>query len=1733
MSKSYRIRTKLGTDQNIRVNIEQDFDFLEILSLKLRQEDVYSQFCADYGIVVGRVVANSGFGIPNAKVSIFIPVEQMDLENPVISALYPYTSPAEKNEDGYRYNLLPYQKQYGGHTPTGTFPNREDVLTRTEVLEIYEKYYKFVVKTNESGDFMITGVPLGNQKIVMDLDLSDMGCFSLRPQDLIRMNMGSPEQFDGTNFRASENIDALPQIVNLVKDIDVTPFWGQDDICNIGITRTDFDLRDLGIEIEPTSVFMGSIFSDNDSRPIRRNCKPRTEQGDICGLSTGPGEILAVRHTIDYDENGDPILSQYNLQNGGKVIDENGTFVVDVPMNLDYVVTNEFGETVISNDPSIGIPTKGKYRFKVKYQSEENGPPIDAGQFFPIRGDVLRANFVVPQIREYGWTGNIVNSGTDPRDKTNTNIQNINFFNGQVIETQTITISSNSSVEVLQNSDADEIISFVNNVKQTQKWIDFPNGGDLTIQVIKKTNQIGGSTVGNDVTIQVKSYDYDYVQYQKSYAFSLDWNDYADKNAAINCEDSFYEMNYNKVYTTAQLIDEYRKGFGRAKFLGIKEVLDRGCESDINKFPVNDGVRNFNLLFLIINILLIIFTPVLLALTVIGHVICFIWPILRVLLTVIVTTILAIVIVICQILNGIAWLFGGRVRCPRLRAIAMPKKCPLSAIPLPNLSYPDCQACSCEGRDAGEIEQDLDGIVDSNSSILANTNTAYFFDRVSALDRDEVNDSWNNKYRTGFQMAMAGLNTGDKETPYSKVPFVDNEYNPATKRRFASLDLPLSEKLNLFNAKAKYHTLDKFNSIGVKVNQDIPVNSSASHTDNIVAIVVEPSYLSNFSAGQLITFQNPENSSDPNVETNITGTTNFNNGVATINVPYMDTSTNPTSVAYRVTGGSETAEYKFVSDVEYFQVITAQTVNDYLSISNTQPSGGRVSGYNNNYVNSFSQRYLFGWQKIRMNSTRRSRMPHYYPDSSGRRQFDINVPSIQLNSDWRNLVVVFLVRGVDVNTPKQDVEYDLTRLYGGNSLNNSVKVRGSYYLNLPIQPYASPNNLAVVRHNEITTNLSDATGADIQGRRLFFPSFTFTASTSDYGGFTTTSHRNYNAYSVDVRFSVGNNTNKNLGDSVSAAGSVRVRNNGSWNKMISDTGTGIDNYRWGYRNNEIVEGVGAIFCKKSRFTLTSARNDDYVFMSPTYYRLSPTHNIDMSSNVNLLMRSDRLPTSDIYDKRFSLHQNNSFAIYQVSEDGGINKLTVSAGDFGDGSEDFNEEAGSIASAITSTFSCENMVPLECYEGHGENIKVKPQDDRCYYVDNKQEVKKMFKGCYYLITKNFAFREDFQSIAEWKSRFRMMFALCNNVVSLSFVNNWVNGSLYMFAFQKDDIYGNDINSSTFLSNPEYRFCEDTIVYQTQNNSFFYRASPYNTTHGFIGRDNTPQIRLIGGNNAANTKFLGNPTTIMDLGPRDQFIKEICFNPEFQGYIVDTIKSSSYNDTSDILQLFVISRLTSSGFLSQILGLGDASIARLFSRSNSRLDGDVAQLLSINSEFGTIPYLGSNYTDNDIVYLEENGDPTIGLFLRANTVNRDMISPGRFTFQDTQSSFLTDDYGHKDQKIPFYKWELMGGTTIFGTEKNDWYTKRQQGGIGSINYQSIDRLSSNPQFNSDGVSPTTRRPGFIYNSEISGNAIVPKNTMNNRPDNFMVGSPYFFYFGLRKGASSMNKFIDKFVFNQETL
>jgi len=1719
MSKSYRIRTKLGADQNINVTVEQDFDFLEILSLKLRQEDVYSRFCADYGVVVGRVVANSGFGLPNATVSIFVPIDDMDLQDPVISTLYPYKSVTDKNEDGYRYNLLPYEKQYGGHTPTGTFPSRSDVMTRNEVLEIYEKYYRYTVKTNESGDFMITGVPLGNQKIVMDLDLSNMGCFSLRPQDLIRMNMGVAEQFDGSNFKSSNNIDELPQIVNQVKDIDVASFWGQEDLCNIGITRTDFDLREMGIEIRPTSVFMGSIFSDNDNRPLKPNCKPRTEQGDLCGLVTGPGEIMAIRQTIDLDENGDPVLEQHQLPNGGKVIDDQGTFVTDVPMNLDYVVTNEFGESVLSNDPDVGIPTKGKYRFKVKYQSEENTSPFDGQRFIPIKGNVIRPNFVVPQIREYGWDGSVSNPGTDPSTLSNSaGPFPVNFNNSNEVQSQFIGLTSNLSVKVFENTDAEKIEIYVNGQLRTEKLIDFPTGGTLEIRVTKKNN----SGVFIPVTVNYELYDYKYSQFQKSYAFSLNWGEYADKDAAINCEDSFYLMNYNKVYTPSQMIDEYRKGYNRGRFLGIKEILNRDCESTNNKFPTNDGVKNFDLLYLVVSLFLLLFTIPLYALILVAHSFCLLWPVLRFIINALLTIIVPIMNLVITAIN----LFkkkNNKIEKVSLKDAYLAKECPLKSIPLPNLSYPACRACSCESVDPENEPEDDDLVgtvgttLNVNYSKLVDTTSTDFYDLLSVTGGTVPND-WDSLYQLGYQMTMAGYDGVTTSQIYQKTPWSDVSWNVGNGNTFGSDELPLSEKFNLFNAKAKYHEQGGYNKIKVKVNKDIPFNSTKDHTDNVIMMVMDSTSYLNFTPGSVITFQNPDDSLDPNVSGTTTGTTTFDtSGNANVTIEYMNESTlTQNTTTYTITGGTQTLDYNFASDIEYYQIITGQTLSDY----NALEGGNHVNQpYNSNIGNNtLAGRYLFGWQRVNGNYLVPN-APSTYPGTGYVQQ----TPNIQLNSDWEDTYVVFLVRGVDPNTPRQDVEYDLSRLYGKAMGTSGYKVRGQYKLNVPIQPYSNSSDYSIVKHNEITTNNS----SDFSGLRLYYKSFTFTPTNSNYSGYTTQNHLDYSSYNGDTKENwYGGSPNVSLlGSVVDNVNDVaRVSSVGSWSDF-TPISPSVNN--WAYRNTEIVEGVGAMYSDGTPSI------SGYRYYSPTYYDSNPTSSVNMSDNEFLVMRSDSLPTSDQHDFRFVLHQNRFFATYIISDEGEIDmSFSTQPGEVNFGSsEDFGEDAGAVASQVIGSFSCSGMVPLSCYSGNGESIGVYPSDDECYYVTDQKKSEKLRGGCYYLVTRIGRVGKDFGILTEWLARFRMMFALCNNVVSLTFVNNWINGSLYMFAVQKDDVYGNDVNETKFLSDPTYKYCKDTVVYQTINNSFFYRVSPYSNGN-FIGRDNQPGLLP---NNGSNNKYLGTPTTIMDLGPRDIFTKEICYNPEFQGYIVDTIKSTSYNDTSDILQLFVISRLSNSNFWSRV-GNAIAPINQLFTRENNRLDGDVSQLISINSEYGVVPFLGSNYSDDNIKWVKDNdGEPIIGVLFEANTINRDMITPGRFTFQDTLTSHLTDNYGFNDQEVPFYQWGLKPNSySLFGTELNDWVTKDTTGGLGSFNYQSMDRLTSTEDYVSDVFSPTTEQPGFIYNSKIVGTQIeVSNDAPSSARDKINTGSPYFFYFGLKTGKSAMNRYIDKYVLNQETL
>lgn len=358
---TYRIRTKLGETEpiNIPITLMQEYNSFELLSLKINMDDTYHSYTSTEGIVIGRVsTANNGLGIPNVRVSIFVPkgaYNQSDEEE----VLYPFSSPIDKDGDKVRYNLLPSESDVDCYQVVGTLPTKRRILDNETVCDVFEKYYKYTTVTNEAGDFMLSNIPVGKQRIHIDADLSDIGPFlSQKPYDMIE-NLGfDKNKFDSTRqFKTSKDLDSLAQVISQTKSVYVYPYWGDSTEygSDIKITRTDLSLN---YEFKTNAIFIGSVITDKQSNAIRHNCTATESAGKMSDMVTGPGRIEMIRKTIDNK------IEQYRIK-GDMLINDNGVWCYMVPMNLDYVRTDEYGNIIPTDDPNKGVPTRARVRFRI------------------------------------------------------------------------------------------------------------------------------------------------------------------------------------------------------------------------------------------------------------------------------------------------------------------------------------------------------------------------------------------------------------------------------------------------------------------------------------------------------------------------------------------------------------------------------------------------------------------------------------------------------------------------------------------------------------------------------------------------------------------------------------------------------------------------------------------------------------------------------------------------------------------------------------------------------------------------------------------------------------------------------------------------------------------------------------------------------------------------------------------------------------------------------------------------------------------------------------------------------------------------------------------------------------------------------------------------------------------------------------------------------------------------
>lgn len=428
MNISQRIHFISGnTDNiNIKVRLEQNINTIEFLSLNITTEEAYQDFNSDYGVLIGRVIANGNVGIPNAKISIFIPLSDVDATDSEMVSLYPYKTPRDLNNEGKRYNLLPRVAKKDPVTqiasprqPFGSFPIKEEIITNMSLMNMYKKYYKYTAITNDSGDYMIFGVPVGTQTVHMSVDITDIGEYSMSPSSMI-LDLGySSNAFinNGTLIKPSSDLNDLPNIETQEISVNVIPFWGDTENFEIGITRQDFRIR---TQLKTSFVLFGSAFTDSENASWGKNelhgsirigelyraVDPSEEVWGMYNKRIGiinekiyyyPNSITDTEIDIGLDDSSRMKLldkSQYVAHK------RNGDFVFIINSNRKKIITNEYGvPNEVTDESPNGIYTefRGFITLELTYDELPYPPRQDEGIGTDYPTDTYRYKLKFPQ----------------------------------------------------------------------------------------------------------------------------------------------------------------------------------------------------------------------------------------------------------------------------------------------------------------------------------------------------------------------------------------------------------------------------------------------------------------------------------------------------------------------------------------------------------------------------------------------------------------------------------------------------------------------------------------------------------------------------------------------------------------------------------------------------------------------------------------------------------------------------------------------------------------------------------------------------------------------------------------------------------------------------------------------------------------------------------------------------------------------------------------------------------------------------------------------------------------------------------------------------------------------------------------------------------------------------------------------------------------------------------------
>jgi len=377
------------------------------------------------------------------------------------------------------------------------------------------------------------------------------------------------------------------------------------------------------------------------------------------------------------------------------------------------------------------------------------------------------------------------------------------------------------------------------------------------------------------------------------------------------------------------------------------------------------------------------------------------------------------------------------------------------------------------------------------------------------------------------------------------------------------------------------------------------------------------------------------------------------------------------------------------------------------------------------------------------------------------------------------------------------------------------------------------------------------------------------------------------------------------------------------------------------------------------------------------------------------------------------------------------------------------------------------------------------------------------------------------IGDYYRKKRLGKLLCSGYISYGFFNSWLNGSLYFFQFRRRR--GGD----------DAKFCRD-LIYRKEDETgvhYYYRSTPY-----FNGQFKGLTKSYIGiGEGSERGKYeILSPTTIVDLGPRNTFINEICTDSELDVScsVSRSLGSTSYQDINDLMEYILQSK--------EVKEKGKLDAKDLFDkRDGNAIDGDIAQLLNFNSQAGIYGYEDES---EDSPYWPEGGAfvyDGIGPVGVDFVFSEDDEDTPQVEMNGALIRLCINGVGNlteTSQEVPFYLWNKTG--TGFGDDENqNWiknkiYSTKYQGGW--LKYFDNNGVEYNNLLKSD-TDINDEVGQYYYDNDTTSEIAYEAYTLppirdcddeNYNQNEIPLGGPFFFYFGLRTGKTSWNKFIEKY-------